>query len=551
MKNKILTLVLLIYCNGTFAQIPSWVWAKSVGGSDYQAGKKTATDSDGNVYLTGGYQNSSINYSGTNLSNSGSEDIFIAKYNSNGDVLWVKRAGGSNSDISYGIACDLEGNVYLAGTFSSSSIIFGNKTLSNTGSSGSGDIFIVKYNPAGDVKWAKKAGGTMSDICYDLAIDDYGNLLLTGYFRSNSITFGLTTLNNTTTTGYSEEIFVAKYDTSGNVKWAKKASGANNDTGKGIAADQNGNVYVTGTSKSSTLTFGLTTLTNSLLEDIFLAKYDSSGKELWAKRAGGTNSDEGFSVTCDLYNNAIITGYFKSTSVLFETQTINNSNATDETGDVYIVKYNPFGDVLWAVKGSGSSTEQGNTVVCDIQGNIYAAGEFGSSTLTFAGTSGITKPGISNIFLTKLNSSGVALWAASIGGTTFDYASNINIDLSGNIFLTGGYDSPSVSFGTSTLTNTGYRDIYLAKLNSSVGISENNNNSDFELFPSPSGGSISINIPENIKLLQVLNLSGSIIYEKANPTAGMLTINIGTSGYYFAKVISENTILTRKFCIIQ
>ena len=551
MKNKILIILVLICCNNTFAQMPSWAWAKSVGGSDYQAGKKTATDSDGNIYLTGGYQNSSINYSGTNLSNSGSEDIFLAKYNSAGDVLWVKRAGGSSSDISYGIACDAEGYVYLAGTFSSSSIIFGNKTLSNTGSSGSGDIFIVKYNSDGDVKWAKKAGGTMSDLCYDLALDNYGNLLLTGYFRSNSITFGVTTLTNTTTTGYSEEIFVAKYDTSGNVKWAKKASGANNDSGKSIASDQNGNVYVTGTSKSSTLTFGLTTLTNSQLEDIFLAKYDSSGNELWAKRAGGTNSDEGFGVICDINNNAIITGYFKSTSVAFETQTITNSNAADETGDVFIVKYNPSGDVLWAVKGSGSSTEQGNTVVCDIQGNIYAAGEFGSSTLTFAGTSGISKPGISNIFLTKLNSSGVALWAASIGGTTFDYASNINIDLSGNIFLTGGFDSPSVSFGTTTLTNTGYRDIYLAKLNSSVGISENDNDSDFELFPSPSGGSISINIPEKIKLLQLLNSSGNIIYEKANPAAGIITVNIGTSGYYFAKVISEKTILTRKFCIIQ
>ncbi len=551
MKKNLFFLIILIGCNCTSAQVPSWAWAKSVGGSDYQAGRKTDTDADGNVYITGGYQNSSINYSGTNLSNSGSEDIFLAKYNPTGDVLWVKRAGGSNSDISYGIACDAEGNVYLAGTFSSSSIIFGNKTLSNTGSSGSGDIFIVKYNTAGDVKWAKKAGGTMSDLCYDLTLDDFGNLLLTGYFRSNSITFGITTLTNTTTTGYSEEIFVAKYDTSGNVKWAKKASGANNDSGKGIAADLDGNVYITGSSKSSTITFGLTTLTNSQLEDIFIAKYDSSGNELWAKRAGGTNSDEGLGITCDIYNNAIITGYLKSTSVTFETQTINNSNATDETGDVFIVKYSPSGDVLWAVKGNGSSTEQGNTIVSDIQGNVYVAGEFGSSTLTFNGSSGISKPGISNIFITKLNSSGVALWGASIGGTTFDYASNINIDLSGNIFLAGGFDSPSVSFGTTTLTNTGYRDIYLAKLNSSVGISENDNNVDFELFPSPSGGSISINIPENIKLLQLLNSSGSIIYEKANPAAGIITVNIGTSGYYFAKVISEKTILTKKFCIIQ
>ena len=135
---------------------------------------------------------------------------------------------------------------------------------------------------------AKSAEGTYYDYGRSIAVDANGNSYVTGYFYSSTITFGLTTLTNS---GVYSDIFVVKYDSSGNVVWAKNTGGTNEDKGYGIAVDAIGNSYVTGWFSSSTITFGSTTLTNSGSDDIFVVKYDSSGNVMRAKSAGGTSND--------------------------------------------------------------------------------------------------------------------------------------------------------------------------------------------------------------------------------------------------------------------
>ncbi|MDY0112281.1 MAG: SBBP repeat-containing protein, partial [Candidatus Syntrophosphaera sp.] len=148
--------------------------------------------------------------------------------------------------------------------------------------------------------WAKQAGGTYSDEGNGIAIDSSGNSYVTGRFQGTA-TFGTTTL---TTTGSSEiaDIFVAKLDSSGNWLWATKAGGNDRDYGYDIATDFSGNSYVTGYF-NGTASFGGTTLTSSGQEDIFVAKLDSSGNWLWAKKAGGTCSESGLSIATDSSGN--------------------------------------------------------------------------------------------------------------------------------------------------------------------------------------------------------------------------------------------------------
>ena len=122
-------------------------------------------------------------------------DIFVVKYDANGNVLWAKSAGGTSHDIAYGISTDAGGNVLLTGDFYSPSISFGTTTLTSA-SPGASDVFVVKYDANGNVLWAKSAGGIFTDIGYDISTDASGNVLVTGYFNSPSISFGTTTLTN-------------------------------------------------------------------------------------------------------------------------------------------------------------------------------------------------------------------------------------------------------------------------------------------------------------------------------------------------------------------
>ena len=176
-------------------------WAKSVGGNYPEKGISITTDINGNVYVTGIFCSIQISFGGYALSNAYTgypftSDIFIVKYSSTGTLLWDKRAGGIYDDMSTCITTDKIGNVYLSGYFGSSSITFGSTILTNTGSLGTDDFFLVKYNSSGGVIWAKSAGGIGNDVVSSIATDSLGNLYITGNFKSSFITLGGNTLIN-------------------------------------------------------------------------------------------------------------------------------------------------------------------------------------------------------------------------------------------------------------------------------------------------------------------------------------------------------------------
>jgi hypothetical protein len=199
--------------------------------------------------------------------------MFIVKYDTAGNVFWAHSEGGIYSEFSEGVAADAAGNVLVTGFFESPSITFGITVLTNAGSGVSPDLFVVKYDGAGNVLWANSAGGTGDDAGRSIATDATGNVLVTGFFISPSITFGTTPL--TTTGGF--DIFIVKYAPAGNVLWANSAGGTEDDRGRGVATDAGGNVLVTGEFYSPSITFGTTVLTNAIAGDydMFIAKLDN------------------------------------------------------------------------------------------------------------------------------------------------------------------------------------------------------------------------------------------------------------------------------------
>jgi len=242
--------------------------------------------------------------------------------------------------------------------------------------------------------------------------------------------------------------------------WATKAGGMGGDLCQGIAVDASGNSYVTGGFEGTAI-FGSTTLESGGSQDIFVAKLDNRGNWLWAKKAGGTDSDYGYGIAVDASGNSYVTGYFKGSATFGSTTLTNNGFA-----NIFIAKLDSSGNWLWAKNAgySGCGTS-GNGIAVDASGNIYVTGDF-SGSATF-GSITLTSNGDSDIFIAKLDSSGNWLWAKNAGGTDYDYGQGIAVDASGNSYVTGYFESTTATFGSTTLTSSGFSDIFVAKLDSS------------------------------------------------------------------------------------
>jgi Secretion system C-terminal sorting domain len=366
---------------------------------------------------------------------------------------WAKMAtdSGTGGAEGYSTCTDTSGNIYITGFYFSPTITFGSFTLTNTGIN---NAYVVKYDPLGNVLWAKSSDGSNSNIGYSISADNFGNIYLTGFSDSPSITFGSYTLTNA---GY----FIVKYNSStGNVIWVKSAGAAGEVFGYSVSTDLYGNIYASGSFGCPSVIFGSFTLTNSDATlgttDVFIAKYDSLGNVLWAKSAGGTGlNEEGMSVSSDGLGNAYMTGYFTSPIINFGGINLNNSDSGYNC-DVFLVKYNSLGNVIWAESiGQDSTEEVAWSIKTDVVGNIFLTGNFnsptftvGSFTLTNINNSGVT----SDMFIAKYNSSGAVLWAKSGGGNSNDYGYSVCPDRFGNVYLSGGFFSSSFILDSDTLT---------------------------------------------------------------------------------------------------
>ncbi|MDP2302774.1 MAG: T9SS type A sorting domain-containing protein [Ignavibacteria bacterium] len=238
-------------------------WGVTGGGlkSSEQA-NDVVIDAAGNIYVTGIYLDTAT-FSGTVLNGNGLGEIFIAKYDPNGSLVWAKSAGGAKtSDDGSGIAVDHFGGVYVVGRFDSAATFGTTEVISNGGT----DAFLAKYDNDGNFQWVKNWGGTGADYFNDIAVDAEGYILGTGYFNGTA-TFGTT---NLTAIG-SSDIFFIKCNAAGEIIWVKQGGGSDADVASGAAVDRGGNLYGTGYF-SVYAKFGADSLVSSGVQDVFVTK---------------------------------------------------------------------------------------------------------------------------------------------------------------------------------------------------------------------------------------------------------------------------------------
>ena len=441
----------------------SWQWAEQGTGDNFDLGIGLATDQNGNVFASGVFFSSEIIFGADTLINDAPG--FGAAYLVKYDPdgnVLWAKSSEGDGTEAAGVTTDGLGNAIVFGAFGEYGTF-----MSLDGNvldcAGVGDGYIAKYDPSGALQWAAGFGGEENDGVAGVATDSSGNTYATGAFSSDSITFGPFTLHRHLSSA--ADMFVVALDPDGNVLWARSEGGEYWDAGRSIAIDLNSDVIVTGVFGGS-VDFGGTILASMGGDDVCLLKFDASGVPIWAKKIGGTGDDNGKDVISDADGYIYLAGTLQS-SICYIGTTLFLNPASPST-DVFIAKFDFAGSVVWAEHGQGWGWEYVGGIAIDGNNNLQVAGYFSGDTATFGSVDLINAdPGFSNddIFLVTYDTGGLVLATQHPGANGIDKANDVATDSSGNVFITGNFSSPSLMFGTHVLSAPGfYGDCFIAKL---------------------------------------------------------------------------------------
>ncbi len=370
-------------------------WTQHHGTQTCDSSSSIAVDADGNMYITGG---TAGNLDGNE--SAGYFDIFVTKYDFAGNRIWTELLGTPDWESGSGIALDAKANVYIVGS------TYGN--LDGNKNNGSYDIFIAKYDSDGNGQWTKLLGTDNNDEGEGIAVDSKGNIYITG---------GLG-IDLEGSPGLEEvDLVVAKYDTDGNRLWMEQLGTPDIEWGKQLALDANDNVYVTGG------TYGeLGGKANAGEIDIFIAKYNSDGKRLWTEVLGTSGFEWGESIAVNDTGNVYVTGATEG-----DLGGITNSR----DADIFVVKYNPDGNRIWTKLLDTPTIRFGKSIIVDEKEQFYITGGILSEH------KGQTDIGICDLFTAKFDSDGNRMWTDITGTPSLEYGEGIAMDANGNVYVTG------------------------------------------------------------------------------------------------------------------
>ncbi len=344
------------------------IWAVRAGGTDEDQGHVITTLSDDSTVVTGWFTGSATFGEGepneTLLVSDGEEDIFIARYDADRILAWAKRAGGTDYEWGLGITTLADDSTVVTGWYLGTAT-FGEGEPNETVlvDDGSGDIYVARYYPDGTLAWAKRSGGTDWDEGNGITTLSDDSTVVTGCFEGTA-TFGEGEPNETDLVADGDwDTFVARYNPDGTLAWAKRSGGTDYEWGYSITTLSDDSTVVSGQFETSA-TFGQgepneTVLVSDGVFDIFVARYNPDGTLVWAKRAGGSERDEGHVITTLSDDSTIVTGECLVPAIFGEGEA-NETVLGPEGGlDLFMARYNPDGTLAWAKNSGGPGPESG------------------------------------------------------------------------------------------------------------------------------------------------------------------------------------------------
>jgi hypothetical protein len=331
-------------------------------------------------------------------------------------LQWARHVGTSEVDYLNSVASDQVGNVFtVGGTYG----VLGNAQLGN------GDALLMKYNPVGDLIWARQFGSLDGDEGFGVSVDSHGSAYVVGGFGANPNGIG------------NSDAFVRKYDALGNLEWSQLLASSQDDVAAAISIDQSaGRIYVSGHTR------GILDVANSGGLDAFIAQYDFEGTLQWARQLGSASVDHGASVAADGLGNVYLAG---TTFHRFD-----NPPASD---DAFVAKYDALGNLLWRQEIATSGDDRCLGMATDDLGNVFIAGNT-SGDLDGSGFGGV------DIFISRIDSSGALQWTKQIGTNEGESASSVVAGEVGNVYFVGN------TTGVLGENSSGRGDAVIGKINS-------------------------------------------------------------------------------------
>jgi len=399
-------------------------------GNDHAYGQGVCLDNNGNVYVAG-WMDSIVLFGNTLLTTFGQHDVVLAKFNSLGSLIWVKQFGGTGNDKAYDIKCDWHNNIYLTGYFSSEAQ-FGN--FSAQAASDSTDIFIAKCDTAGNIQWVTTAGGIKDDDCSSIFVDTTGNIFITGSFRVSAY-FG----NDSVVSLGREDIFIARYDTAGNIVWVRSTGSVKDDNGVAICADHSGNCYVTGNFKDAISFCGNTFTTYT--KDAIILSYSPSGNCRWSTRISGNYGTDATCISINEENRVFVGGFFHS---YINLEGLSLSSVGDR--DIFIARYDSIGFIESAYRSGGYDEDACFSILPVENNSIVIAGGFSASA--WFGSFYLSSHGKSDAFIAKVSLPTLSI--VSISDSVFCAGEQFDV-----VYQANGYFVPGNNFNIQITDSTG------------------------------------------------------------------------------------------------
>ncbi len=382
-------------------------WATRAGSTSADQAGQIAIDANDNVFTSGKYWEEADFQDISTSPNQGSlSALFLAKYNSLGEILWVKNIEGDGVKEVEDVKIDASGNVYLTGYFETS--LYVEDTVLIPSSSPS--VFVIKLSNNGDLIWARNTGTTGQVKAAGLGVDDFGNVYVGGNFRG-VIDFAET---NIATLTDDFDAFLLKYNANGDEEWLRQAGGVFDANMTAVAVAPDGATYLTGHYNGILDFDGFELMTLGLNDNIFLAKYNTGGSVLWAKSFGATNLDKAETIS-ENGGKIVIGGYFQ-TETVFENMTLSTDDAFFNGYLAYFDSNGQLND-LEGLGGSGYEFVQDVSLTTD--GGLAVVGHF-EQNINFGNIS-LVPNGFYDIFLAK---------RSPLPNTTFDFSLSHSLLLS-------------------------------------------------------------------------------------------------------------------------
>lgn len=544
-------------------------------GAGYASAAASATDREGNIYMAGNVASppSSGTVIATPLSYQpafagGPSDGFLVKFDSMGVRQWATYFGGTNADGFGDCSIDSSGNVCLVGSTNSSGMATNFSQQSNL--AGGYDLLLVKFSPAGLPIWSTYCGGSQDDTGTGCTIDSNENIYVSGF--TNSTNNIATFLGFQTTNSGNYDSFLIKYNSLGILQWGTYFGGPEEDSPGKCAVDMFGDVYLSGSTISTTMISTpnghQTTLGGNW--DGYLVKFKTSGERVWATYYGGTERDFGYGCSVDPSGNVYLVGDTRSKNG----QSIATSGSPQSTHggggfDAFLVKFNPSGQRLWATYYGGSDVgyagyteDRGTSCVANTSESVFMSGltsASGLDTIASFQAHQTSFGGHSDAFLVKFSECN--LFPDVVVGSSANpmcQGDSVNLMAIGAVsyIWNNRLTDPSITLSPTTTTTytvvgydlTGCYDI--AYITQNVDVCTNmftvtDYQKGINIFPNPTKGHITIDIGEfdSGKTIAVYNSTGQLVPVEFNMGA-VIDLTGYADGIYFLRVIENGTVIS-------